>query len=273
MKNLSVLNLPFSIVDSYISPVNNRRPLLDRLFPKSGFWFYLKYLGIVIKQRRNALKGAYDDEAWASSSMDIFRVIEKSGGRFNIQGLGNLDKLDGPVVFVSNHMGTLETMVFPFLIAPKVRVTFVVKESIVTNKIFGPIMRSRDPITVGRNNSRDDLIKVLAEGKKRLDDGISVIIFPQSTRQRDFYPDKFNTLGSKLASKSGVKIIPIAIKTDFWGNGKRMKELGPINRDKTIYMNFGIPISIEGNGKDAHQEVIKHISSNLNKYQLADKPN
>ncbi len=260
------MNLPFSIADNYISPDKNRRPWLDRLFPKSGFWFYFKYLGGVIKQRKNALKGTYDDEDWASSSMDVFRLIEKCGGRFHITGLDNLDKVDGPVVFVSNHMGTLETMIFPFLIAPKLRVTFVVKESIVSSKIFGPIMRSRDPVTVSRNNSREDLIKVLTDGKKRLDDGISVVIFPQSTRQNDFDPDKFNSLGAKLASKSGVKLIPVAIKTDFWGNGKRVKELGPIDREKTIYMDFGSPITIEGNGKNAHNETIQHIVSNLGKW-------
>ena len=127
-------------------------------------------------------------------------------------------------------------------------------------------MRSRDPVTVGRSNSREDLIKVLTQGKKRLGNGISVVIFPQSTRQSEFNPDKFNSLGVKLASKSGVQLIPIAIKTDFWGNGKRMKELGPINREKTIYMDFGSPIDIDGSGKDAHLETIKHISSNLNKW-------
>ena len=191
------MNLPFSISDNYQSPVNNKRPWLDRAFPKSGLWFYLKYLGIVIKQRRLAVKGNYDYEAWAMASLDIFRLIEKSGGRFHITGLGNLDKVDGPVVFASNHMGTLENMIFPFLIAPKMRVTFVVKESIVTNKIFGPIMRSRDPITVERKNSRNDLIKVLSEGKKRLDDGISVVIFPQSTRQNDFNPEKWSMKENK----------------------------------------------------------------------------
>lgn len=36
-----------------------------------------------------------------------------------------------PVVFVSNHMSTLETFVFPCIIAPVMKVTFVVKDSLV----------------------------------------------------------------------------------------------------------------------------------------------
>ena len=178
------MNLPFIIKNSYRTPEKTKRYFLDRVFSPSGFVFYWKYIGIVLKQRRLAVLGKYDDRAWAKSSLEIFRLIEKCGGRFDISGLENLDKCNGPVVFVSNHMGTLETMIFPFLIAPFMRVTFVVKESLVKNRIFGPIMRSRDPITVSRSNSREDLIKVLEGGKKLIQSGVSVIIF--QTRIRVF---------------------------------------------------------------------------------------
>lgn len=233
--------------------------------------FYYKYLGVVLKQRRAAIKGVYDDEAWARSSLDIFRIAEKCGGRFHITGMENLDKCDGPFVFISNHMGTLETMIFPFLIASRMRVTFVVKESLVRNKIFGPIMRSRNPITVSRTNSRNDLIKVLNEGKELIDSGVSLVIFPQSTRQLEFVPEKFNTLGTKLASKAGVKVIPVAIKTDFWGNGKKIKELGPINKKLPIHMSFGPPIDVEGSGKGAHKAVIKHITNNISLWKESEE--
>ena len=252
-----------TIRDRYNTPENIRRYWLDRFFPKSSLVFYYHYLRIVLAQRRVALKGTYDDEAWARSSLDVMRLTEKCGGRFHITGLENLRKCQGPVVLVSNHMSTLETMVFPFLIAPVMRVTFVVKESIVSNRIFGPIMRSRDPITVSRTNSREDLIKVLDQGQKLLNDGISLIIFPQSTRQVEFNPEKFNTLGTKLALKSGVQVLPIAVKTDFWGNGKRIKELGPIIRNIPIYMDFGPPMDVNGSGKEAHRAVINHIQENL----------
>ena len=113
---------------------------------------------------------------------------------------------------------------------------------------------------------REALIKVLNEGRALLDNGISIIIFPQSTRQLEFNPDKFNTLGYKLASKSKVQIIPVAVKTDFWGNGKKIKELGPINRDQTIYMTFGKPIDVGSLGKEGHVLTIEHIGQNLAKW-------
>lgn len=195
-------------------------------------------------------------------------MIEKCGGNFNVSGMENLGKCRGPVVFISNHMSTLETMIFPGLIAPHMKVTFVVKDSLVRNKIFGPIMRSRDPVTVSRTNSREDLVKVITEGQRLLKSGTSIIIFPQSTRQLEFKPEKFNTLGTKLASKSGVQVIPVAVRTDFWGNGKKVKELGPINRNIPIYMDFGSPIDVDAAGKEAHQAVIDHISHKLRNWGL-----
>jgi 1-acyl-sn-glycerol-3-phosphate acyltransferase len=261
------LDLPLIIQDSYKTPDNIRRYWLDKVFARSGLVFYCKYLGIVLSARKLAVREEYDDPAWAKSSLEIFRLVEKCGGHINISGIENLKKCKGPVVFVSNHMGTMETMIFPFLIVPFMRITFVVKESLVTNKIFGPIMRSRDPITVGRTNSREDLIKVLQEGRKIIENGTSVVIFPQSTRHQEFNPEKFNSLGLKLAIKSGVQIVPVAVKTDFWGNGKKIKELGPINRELPVFIDFGAPIDVEKAGKEAHTMTIDHIAGNLNKWR------
>ena len=93
---------------------------------------------------------------------------------------------------------------------------------------FGPVMCSRDPIVVGRTNPREDLAAVLEGGLERLKKGISIIVFPQHTRSREFNPQMFNSIGVKLAKKAGVPIVPLALKTDAWGQGKKIKELGPV---------------------------------------------
>lgn len=107
----------------------------------------------------------------------------------------------------------------------------------------------------------------MEKGKALLQKGTSVIIFPQSTRALTFEPEKFNSLGVKLAKAAGVKVIPVAIKTDFRGNGKILKDLGPLSRDKLIYMNFGAPLSIKGSGKEEHQCIIDFIQANLSEWE------
>ena len=260
--------LAFFKGDSYHTPENTHRYLLDKLMFGGRWVFVIKYLGIVFRKRKIAIKGIYDDKEWVKSSVEIFRLIENCGGRFHIEGLNNLTDLNKPAVFVSNHMSILETMVFPSIIAPVLDVTFVMKDSLIKHKLAGPIMRSRNPIVVGRTNSREDFSIVMQQGKELIDNGTSIVIFPQTTRTSKFVPEKFNSLGIKLAKKSNVQIVPIAIKTDFWANGKgAIKDLGPINRKKPIYIKIGEPLDIKGNGKAENDTIINFIDENLKNWQ------
>jgi 1-acyl-sn-glycerol-3-phosphate acyltransferase len=90
-----------------------------------------------------------------------------------------------------------------------------------------------------------------------------VVIFPQSHREIEFNPAHFNKMGIKLAKLAKVSIVPVAIKTDFWKNGKIIKDVGGLNRKLPIHIKFGAPIAIEGNGNSEHQKVIDFISENL----------
>ena len=261
-----ILKKSFFITDPYHTSDNTPHLLLDRLALSTRLFFMSKYVSILLKCRREALKGRFDTQDWIMSSFDILKLIEGCGGKFHITGLENIRQCQGPVVFVSNHMSTLETMVFPCIIAPIKEVVFIVKDSIVKHPFFGPVMRSRHPIIVSRSNSREDFKIVMDRGQELLATGTSIMIFPQSRRTVEFKPEDFNSLGVKLASRAGVQIVPIAIKTDFWGNGKYLKELGAINRHKPIYMSFGKPLSVNGPGKEEHKKIISFIASNLMKW-------
>jgi len=160
-------------------------------------------------------------------------------------------------------MSILETMVFPGIIASIREVTFVVKESLVTHPVFGPVMRARKPIVVNRKDTREDFKTAMTKGQEMLSNGVSVVIFPQSTRSVEFVSKEFNSLGVKLARASDVQVIPFALKTDFWENGKILKDLGPIKRHRPIHINFGKPFFIKGNGKEENKMIIEFITSQL----------
>jgi 1-acyl-sn-glycerol-3-phosphate acyltransferase len=253
--------------DRYDTPERKVLSLTDKMLLNNRLYFTLKYAGIVLKTRKQASRKLYDTKAWTDSSLYIFRFIEKTGGQFHITGMENITKSSRPVLFISNHMSTLETMIFPCIIQPLREVTFVVKESLVRHPLFGDVMRSRNPVVVGRKDARKDFETVMNEGAERLKNGISVIIFPQSTRSLEFRPEEFNSLGVKLARKAGVQVVPVAIRTDYWGNGKLIKELGPINRHIPINIKFGEPFDILGNGKEENQRIIDFIKSNLEKWK------
>ena len=220
-----VVEAPFGDLSTYVSTA----PQLGAPARFPALKFYSSLLaGPVLWLCRKAAKGLCDDSAWVHASLRVTELIERVGCPVSIEGMENISATRGPCVFVANHMSTLETFMLPGIIRPHRAVTFVVKKSLVSLPVFGAVMRSRDPIVVGRTNPREDLTAVLEGGVERLKKGISIIVFPQSTRTPDFDPQHFNTIGVKLARKAGVPVVPLALKTDAWGTGKKLKELGPI---------------------------------------------
>jgi len=253
--------------DSYHTNAEFQRAFFDKAAMGTSIYFNTKFVSTLFKNRRVAKAGKYDTKNWVLGSLGVFNLIERCGGRFHIEGLNNIDKIKEPVVFISNHMSILESMIFPGLIASRRDVTFVVKESLVTHPIFGPVMKARNPIAVEREDPIADFKKVMKEGVENLENNVSVVIFPQSKRTVEFDPQKFNKLGIKLAKKAKVKIVPVAIKTDFWKNGKLMKDIGKIDRKLPIHIKFGEPIEIDGQGNKEHQEVMDFIKLNLKKWE------
>ena len=228
-----------------------------------GWVFYSKMVSIVWKAHRWAKKGEYTSERWIQSSLSIIRSLESVGVKFEVENLAALKNLQSPCVFIGNHMSTLETFVLPCVIRPYRNITFVVKKDLIEYPFFKHVMISTDPIVVTRTDARADLRAVLEGGQERLRRNTSIVIFPQRTRGIDFNPEKFNTIGIKLARRAGVPIVPFALKTDAWGNGRWIKDVGKIDSSKTVHICFGDPITIKNHGKEEHKFIIRFIQDKL----------
>ena len=100
---------------------------------------------------------------------------------------------------------------------------------------------------------------------------MSIIIFPQTTRTPVFDPEQFNTIGIKLAKKAGVPVVPIALKTNAWGNGTFLKDYGKIDPSKKVHFAFGKPLWIKDRGTEEHQEVIEFISGKLKEWEAEER--
>lgn len=240
------------------------------VFPSPAMNFYLKLIKIVIDSGKQAKQGKYGPVEWVQSSLDILAAIESVGVEFEITGMKNISSFDGPAVFISNHMSTLETVILPSLIQPKKEVTFVVKKELLDYPYFGHILSARNPIIVGRSNPREDLTHVMTEGGNYIKQGRSIIIFPQRTRSSMFNAESFNTLGVKLAKKSDCYVVPLALVTDSWGNGRMIKELGKIDTTKKVYISFGEPFKVGTNGTKEHAAVLEFIRSKLIEWNRED---
>lgn len=217
-----------------------------------------------------AVRGVYDGVRWVHGSLRVLRALESVGVRFKVENLKILDQIEEPAVFISNHMSTLETFVLPCLIHPRKKITFIVKEDLLKFPFFGRVLRARNPIAVGRKDPRQDLRVVLEEGTARLASGRSVVVFPQTTRSEAFVPEKFNSIGVKLAKRARVSIIPVALKTDAWAAGKPLKDFGPIRPEKMVHFAFGEPIHVEDAGREQHEQVISFVQGKLREWEDQD---
>lgn len=245
--------------------------LSSRLLPSVSF--YLKLIHIVIRAGNKAKAGEYGDANWVESSHEVLQQLEKVGVRVEITGIENVVAQSGPVVFIGNHMSMMETLLLPVMIQPVKPVTFVVKEGLLSYPVFQHVMRSRNPIAVSRTNPRQDLKVVLAEGQERLQKGISVIVFPQTTRSHIFSPEQMSSIGVKLAKRADVPVIPLALKTDCWQNGRWIKDFGRLDVAKTAHFAFGRPIAkVLGKGDEEHALINAFIMEELQKWGSEAKP-
>ena len=257
---------PYFPHDSYHTPNDTPRHWLDRLLWGGRFALHTQFIWEIVKARRLVAQNRYTRTAWGATAYAVFKMVEGCNGRFHITGLNNIRDLAEPVVFVGNHMSSLEGNVFGCLLPHHQEISFVIKESLTRYPIFGPVIGSRQPITVGRTNPRDDLQKVMKDGVEMLQNGRSIILFPQHTRTPQFVPAEFNSLGVKLASRANVPVAPVAVKTDFLMNGRYLRDFGPLDRQQPIHIAFGRPFRVQ-NSKQAHHDVLDFIQAHLSKLQ------
>lgn len=257
--------------DYYITDPKKKRTFLFRIFLSSKLSFYPQVISCILVNGFKAYIRKFTDEDWVKASLWILRILENVGIKIDVRGLKNIKSFEGPAVFVGNHMSVLETFILPCLIQPIRPVTFVVKRSLLHVPVFKYVMRSRDPIAVSRINPREDFKTVMEEGVEKIQKGISIIIFPQSTRSVEFKPEEFNSLGVKLAARAKVPVVPIALKTDAWGMGKIIKDFGKIDIKKKVWIKFGKPIKIQGRGAEEHEKIIEFIQDSLSKWMAEEK--
>ena len=226
--------------------------------------YAMTIIGLCAKCTIQELFGKFNCERWAEACFSSIVFAEKINGRLIFEGFEERTSYEGPVVYVSNHMSTLETMILPTTLLTFTELSIVLKESLSRTPLIGRAFKRLGCISVSRKNARADLQIVLKVGAQRLADGRSVLLFPEGTRQSVFSCKKFNSLGAKLAHRAGVPVVPVAVKTDFMGTGKIIKDFGRVDPSKIIYIACGPILSSELGAKAMHAGCLTFIENRLN---------
>lgn len=253
------ISTPFT-ENNYDTPEHFPRSTWEYLMLGTRASFYLRNFYVFYDSGKSCRANNFSGQTQADNAVKNFRIVESCGGKIHLRGLDNLSRFPGPAIIIGNHMSLLETALMHAFIRPRREFCFVIKRSLLDVPYFGDIMRYLECIPVDRVNPRDDFRAVMEEGKKRVAEGKTIVIFPQATRSEVFDPAQFNTIGVKLARHAGVPVIPMALRTDFLANGRLIKDLGPIRRRNPVYFEFGEPImEISPSGKAEHARVVEFI--------------
>ena len=223
---------------------------------------------IVVRCAHKHLFRKFDNEEWARTCMASVSFAERLGGVMTFEGFERRAAYQGPVVYVSNHMSTMETMVFPTTLLSFGPLAIILKKSLADIPLVGASAKHIGCIPISRTNAREDLKTVLEVGAQRLAEGHSVLIFPQGTRQAVFDGKKFNSLGSKLAERAGVPVVPLAVKTDFLKTGRWVKDFGEVDPNKPIRFACGPVLPASLGARATHEQSVAFIESKLTEWGL-----
>ncbi len=240
---------------------------------RAGFWSTFRFsccsVGTILAAARLNWRGGFNTAGWARVVFATWRTAEKMGAVITVEGFDALREVRGPVVYAANHMSMLETLLLPTVLLGHSPLSIVLKKKLLSYPILGGPLRRIQPIAVTRKNPRDDLRAVMEIGHDRLAAGRSVLLFPQATRQTIFDAERFNSLGDKLARTAGVPLVPVALKTDFQGIGRFVKDFGRVDPSLPIRFALG-PALLDTPAKgERHRQCVAFIEERLRAWGMS----
>lgn len=165
-------------------------------------------------------------------------ILFLAGVRTTVIGKENIPK-DEPVLYVGNHRSYFD-IVIAYSMLPDIT-GFVAKKEIGKVPLLRVWMRYLYCLFLDRENIKEGLKTILQGIDYIKNDGISIFIFPEGTRNKEEGILPFKEGSLKFAEKSGCKIIPVA-----QNNTRDIFEAHfPFIKSTKTVIEFGEPIDIK----------------------------
>lgn len=175
----------------------------------------------------------------------VFRIL--CGVKVEIIGKENINN-KRPVVLVANHQSEWETYILQVLMTP---ISTVLKKELLSVPFFGWGLRMVQPIAIDRSQRTNALKQIISQGKERLEDGRSVLIFPEGTRIAPNEVESFNKGAAMLATSANAPIQPVVHNAGYTWPGRRWRKF-----PGSIRIVIGEVIESEGKKTSAlHEEM------------------
>lgn len=145
------------------------------------------------------------------------------GLKYEISGLEKLPK--EPSIVLANHQSFWDNVIMQLIIPEH---SWVIKKQLYDIPFFGWGLRMLKPIAVDRKDFTS-INQILREGVQKIQSGLWMIIFPESTRVGPEVDTKFKPSAIVLASNAKVPIVLIAHNAGvFWPKAFWIRQPGTI---------------------------------------------
>ncbi len=150
---------------------------------------------------RKGRVGHYYARLWGKVALLANRVKVKVEGMEQLNG-------KGPYIFMSNHQGYYD--IFALLSHLPYQFKWLAKKELFSIPFLGWTMAAVGYISIDRGGTRDT-VEAMNNAAQKIQEGMSVVIFPEGSRSPDGSIQPFKKGGFTLAIKSKVPIVPVAI--------------------------------------------------------------
>ncbi len=215
------------------------------------------------------LIGKFDMSFKERSSLRIVRrafriVLFISGVKTTVIGLENIPE-DEPVLFVGNHNSFFDIVIAYTLM--KKPTGFVAKKELNAFLFVRRWMRNLYCLFLDRKNIKEGL-KTILLGIDYIKKGVSIVIFPEGTRNKThdgILP--FHSGSFKLAEKSGCKIVPMVQNN----TGAVFEDQFPRIKSTHTVIEFGKPIDLNELSKEERKNIAQYTHDILSEIYEKNK--
>jgi 1-acyl-sn-glycerol-3-phosphate acyltransferase len=193
-------------------------------------------------------------------------ILRFTGVSVKVQGLTRIDS-DRQYVFMVNHQSNLDIPVLVWSLS-SFQLRWIAKRELLWVPLFGWAMWAAKHIPVDRGDLSDAVLS-FKRAQKRIESGISLVVFPEGTRSGDGNLLPFKRGGFLLAAKTQAPIVPVTIR----GSGKILPKGNWRIRRGVITVVVGDPIAVAsyrpGRLRPLVEQVRAIIAKNLEPTALA----
>lgn len=187
----------------------------------------------------------------------IFRPLAKSIVRgligkhanLKIEGLDELATVEGPIIFIGNHLSNADGLLAYYILEEKFDPYFIAGEKLAGDEMTNIGMKLIKNIRIKPNSADKEALKTIIGTAK---EGNNIVIFPEGTRSRTGEMIEAKKGITLIARMSKAKVVPFALMGS--------ENLMPINKDGNmgaetfcdadVTVRFGKPIEVPKRERD-----------------------